>query len=190
MQQRKLLILDLDESLIHSSEVKLKRDPDFIVAKYYVYKRPHLDRFLNACTTWFDIAVWSAGTTDYAIAISKEIFQCVDGLAFIWGRDRCTWTFDYYNEEYYWRKILKKVKRKGYNLDAVIAVDDNPKNYKDSYGNIVGIESYYGEEEDNELELLSVYLSMIRDTDNIRVVEKRNWKSQVKKEGFNKEWQT
>jgi carboxy-terminal domain RNA polymerase II polypeptide A small phosphatase len=37
---KKLLILDLDETLIHATSKKLSREPDFIVFDYFVYKRP------------------------------------------------------------------------------------------------------------------------------------------------------
>lgn len=36
-----LLILDLDETLIHSIETKLDVEPDFYFEPYYVYKRPY-----------------------------------------------------------------------------------------------------------------------------------------------------
>ncbi|MEM7315243.1 MAG: NIF family HAD-type phosphatase, partial [Planctomycetota bacterium] len=43
--RRPLLILDLDETLIHGSEVRLHRVEDFVVGPFHVYKRPHLGKF-------------------------------------------------------------------------------------------------------------------------------------------------
>jgi hypothetical protein len=40
-----LLILDLDETLIHASEEQLDREADFRVFGYHVYIRPHLEPF-------------------------------------------------------------------------------------------------------------------------------------------------
>jgi TFIIF-interacting CTD phosphatase-like protein len=47
--KNKLLILDLDETLIHASETPLDYRSDFLVYDYYIYKRPNLDRFLATC---------------------------------------------------------------------------------------------------------------------------------------------
>jgi hypothetical protein len=37
----KLLILDLDETLIYAAEIPLARSPDFLVYDYHLYKRPY-----------------------------------------------------------------------------------------------------------------------------------------------------
>lgn len=42
----KLLILDLDETLIFATEQDLGKASDFQFDRYSVFKRPHLDRFL------------------------------------------------------------------------------------------------------------------------------------------------
>jgi len=57
MVSRKLLILDLDETLIHARETALDREADFRVAHYHVFRRPHLDAFQEQCFRWFDVAV-------------------------------------------------------------------------------------------------------------------------------------
>ena len=46
---RPLLILDLDETLIHASAQELETPAHFRVSKYWVYRRPHLDVFLDYC---------------------------------------------------------------------------------------------------------------------------------------------
>jgi TFIIF-interacting CTD phosphatase-like protein len=40
---KKLLILDIDETLIYAAEASLVRQPDFLVEQDHIYKR----RFLN-----------------------------------------------------------------------------------------------------------------------------------------------
>ncbi len=42
----KLLILDLDETLIHATENELNFSADFRFDRYFIYKRPYLDQFL------------------------------------------------------------------------------------------------------------------------------------------------
>jgi TFIIF-interacting CTD phosphatase-like protein len=60
MAEKSLLILDLDETLIHATAAKIREDFDFQVYDYYVYKRPGLAEFLTRCGTHFTLAVWSS----------------------------------------------------------------------------------------------------------------------------------
>lgn len=176
---KKLLILDIDETLIFATENLLDRKEDFRAGQYYVYKRPYLKEFLLQCINWFEVAVWTSSSPDYAKEILENIFDDVRVLSFVWASDRCTWSYDWELQEYYWRKILKKVKRKGYDLNNVIAVDDTPKGYKNSYGNVIAIAPFEGEESDSELTDLLIYLNHLRQVENIRKIEKRKWKSVV-----------
>ena len=48
-----LIILDLDETLIHATEKKLKRKEDFMGLNYFIYKRPHLEFFLKKLFQYF-----------------------------------------------------------------------------------------------------------------------------------------
>lgn len=54
----KLLILDLDETLIHAVEQPLERTADFKTDFYYVYKRPFVNEFLEFCFQTFKVGVW------------------------------------------------------------------------------------------------------------------------------------
>ena len=42
----KLLVLDLDETLIHATESALERKADFRTELYHVYIRPYINDFL------------------------------------------------------------------------------------------------------------------------------------------------
>jgi RNA polymerase II subunit A small phosphatase-like protein len=122
-RNKKLLILDIDETLIFSTEKPLERKEDFRAGQYYVYKRPHLEEFLSQCLEWFEVSVWTSSSPAYAKEILENIFPEVGVLSFVWASDRCTWSYEEL-QEYYWRKILKKVRRKGYDLNHVITIDD------------------------------------------------------------------
>ena len=113
----------------------LFRSPDFLVYDYHIYKRPDLDLFLKTCLEWFDVAVWTSSGSAYAAEIVSAIFPNPQALKFVWTRDRCSIRPNYnydlidgHYPQYYTRKPLKKVKRRGYNLDSTIAIDDTPKN--------------------------------------------------------------
>lgn len=165
---RKLLILDLDETLIHSSEHQLARPADFRVGRFHVYKRPYLDIFLARSLEWFDVAVWTSSSPQYAAEIVGAIFNDAALLAFLWANDRCTQAYDSEVMDYYWKKNLEKVKRQGRALASVIVVDDTQEAYRTSYGNLVKVSPFHGEGDDIELYLLLQYLDLLRDVGNAR----------------------
>ena len=78
-RRKKILILDLDETLIHSLsrgsprsfnpataskmiEIKLNS----ISSLYYVYKRPYCDYFLQETSQWFELQIFTASVKEYA----------------------------------------------------------------------------------------------------------------------------
>jgi carboxy-terminal domain RNA polymerase II polypeptide A small phosphatase len=87
---KKLLILDLDETLIHATTKKLSREPDFMVFDYFIYKRPHLDWFLLECHATYKLAIWSSASDEYVQEVVKRIVPDDISLEFVWGRSRCT----------------------------------------------------------------------------------------------------
>jgi TFIIF-interacting CTD phosphatase-like protein len=182
----KLLILDLDETLIHSVETPLAQVADFFVYSYAVYKRPHLDVFLATCLEWFNVAVWTSAGDEYAAAIINNIFPDPQALKFVWSGDRCSIAsninydcIDGNYPPYYSRKPLKKVKRLGYRPESIIAIDDTPKKWELSYGNLLAVKPFEGDESDRELEYLLIYLQRLKEEENIRRVEKRGWRNNV-----------
>ena len=110
---KKLLILDLDETLIHASESSLATPHDFEVGPYFVYKRPGLAQFLETVNKHFELAVWTSSTKSYAEPIVENIFPPNVSLSFVWSRERCTWRFDPEFFDHEWTKNLAKVKRRG-----------------------------------------------------------------------------
>ena len=94
IEQKKLLILDLDHTLIYSDE-KESTNFDFTIlyngiVKFYVKKRPYLDLFLNYIFIHFDIAVWSAGNKEYVDVIIDNIFiNSKHLLKFIYYNTNC-----------------------------------------------------------------------------------------------------
>ena len=174
--KRKLLILDLDETLLFSSTQSLERKEDFKVAGYYVYLRPGLDTFLKFCFINYDVAVWTSSSSDYAELVIKNIFQDSSKLKFIWSRERCTQKYNHERNQYYWIKNLIKVKRIGFDLTSVIMIDDSPEKLERNYGNHIYITPYYGGRDNDELEHLQKYLITLIDVPNVRKIEKRGWK--------------
>jgi RNA polymerase II subunit A small phosphatase-like protein len=171
---RKLLILDLDETLIHATKTPLDRAVDFQVGRYSVYKRPHVDHFLRGCHQWFEVAVWTSASPDYAAEVVAHLFR--EPPVFLWAGDRCSPVFDYYRGERVMVKTLAKLRRRGYRLEQVLVVDDSPEKHVRNYGNLIAVHPFTGDPEDRELLLLLTYLETLRDVDNVRRIEKRHWR--------------
>ena len=179
-QDRILLILDIDETLLHAAERRLEHEPDYKIGPYFVYLRPFLIEFLTQVQQHFQLAVWSSSSPDYVAAIVDAIIPDSIPLEFTWSRRRCTPRIDPEWHQQYYVKDLRKVKRRGYDLNRVLIVEDTPQQVERNYGNAVYVTPYFGDRTDAELKLLSDYLLKLRLDSNLRRIEKRGWKNQVK----------
>ena len=184
---RKLLILDLDETLIFASEMPLARSADFRAFQYHVYKRPFLESFLQTVAEHFALAVWSSASDDYVAVVVKEIWPDGVPLEFVWGRSRATLrrviTDPMYSgdpsDHLKYRKALTKVKQLGWAIKDVLILDDTPSKSAQNYGNAVYPREWEGDEADDELRRLALYLPALAKAKNVRTVEKRNWRALV-----------
>lgn len=175
---RPLLILDLDETLLHASENRLGRDAEFKVGPYHVYLRPHLPEFLDDAAAYFDLAVWSSASDDYVGFLAKELSRFVPNWRFVWGRSRCVRRLHSEWQETVFLKDLKKVKRLGYRLSRVLIADDTPHKVSRNYGNAIYVQPYLGiNHADCELQQLSRYVASLRLERDFRKIEKRGWRS-------------
>jgi RNA polymerase II subunit A small phosphatase-like protein len=174
----KLLILDLDETLLHASEHPLDAPADFRLAEYHVYLRPEVAQFLEFCRAHFRVAVWTSSTELYATAIVDYLFGSAYPLEFVWARQRCTRVFDGELQSHYWVKDLKKVRRRGYPLEKVLMIDDTPEKLSRHYGNLVRVRAFEGDNTDAELRRLMPYLLKLKAAENVRAVEKRYWRTE------------
>jgi len=180
LNQRKLLILDLDETLIHGAKEKLDYEPACVAPWCFLYKRPHVEDFMNFCKEHFKVAIWTTASPEHAEMALSEICEPDYPFKFIWTSSRCTQArdrigMDDYGSGYHWVKDLKKVKRLGFNLDQTIMVDDTPSMLERQYGNLVQIKRFKGDPDDAELSKLMHYLIELKEEKNIRTVEKRYW---------------
>jgi RNA polymerase II subunit A small phosphatase-like protein len=174
----KLLVLDLDETLVHATEDPLERPGDHQIGPYSIYRRPGLEDFLERCFAAFEVAVWTASTLDYALPTLAELTE-LDRFSFVWGRERCTLRCDPETREYERLKDLSKLRRRGYAREKIIFVDDTPAKIARSYGNYVRIRPFEGDLDDRELYLLSKYLEHLGPEPDVRRIEKRTWRFQV-----------
>lgn len=78
--QKKTLVLDLDETLIHSLSrynssiltkhqgvtVEVRLNNSSLTTLYHIYKRPHVDEFLAIVRHWFNLVCFTASIKEYA----------------------------------------------------------------------------------------------------------------------------
>lgn len=147
-QTRKSLVLDLDETLVHTQfkltdhcDLRLEVRVDEFPAVFYVSKRPYLDVFLRTVAQWYDIVIFTASLEKYG-----------DPLITVLDVDRVVK-----------RRIFRKdcMKRNGNfvkdltivnpNLANVLIVDNCPASYSIQPSNAVPIEAWYHDQNDEEL---------------------------------------
>lgn len=173
---KKLLILDIDETLLFASEKQLDQSHDFLAEHYFVYKRPYLDDFLEFAFSNFKVAIWTSSNELYANYVVNKVIPSSDDLEFVWARNKCVAKFNPELWEHEYIKDLKKIKKKGYLLEETIMIDDTPKKLRRNYGNLVRVAPFFGDQRDEELLDLTTYLEELKLVGNIREIEKRGWK--------------
>ena len=191
LPERILIVLDLDETLIHATTEEKFGEIDFSVGPYGVYIRPGLQPFLELLREHFRVAVWSSASDDYVTTVASHLFPAGYPLEFIWGRSRCTLRRDTKEVELYghtdanshlhYTKMLRKVKDRGYvqSLERLLIIDDTPTKVRNAYGNAIYPRVFDGSPDDEELALLGRYLLIIKDVENVRSIEKREWREQI-----------
>jgi TFIIF-interacting CTD phosphatase-like protein len=177
---KKLLILDLDNTLIYTHTF---RDiyHDFVLkfednVYYYVIKRPYLKEFLEYCNKNYRIAFWSAATEDYVQQVIKNIAPNIDPV-FVWSYEKCTVNMykSFYDNNLNIYKRLRKVwSSKKYNASKknVLILDDTPNTYSYNYGNAIYITKFFGVDDDDELIRIKELLEKIKDCDDVRQIYK------------------
>lgn len=106
MMRKPLLILDLDETLLHASETELSLECDFMFDRFWVYRRPFLEEFLVESSLHYDLAVWSSASDDYVEELVNTVVRPIVQLVFSWGRSRGTYRRDFDTDEYFYAKDL------------------------------------------------------------------------------------
>lgn len=161
---KRLLVLDLDETLVHTNGNE-------------VSCRPGLDEFLKYIFSEFDVAVWTASEESYAKQVLDIIMtpEQIGYLVFIKTRKNCTIKNPSSMFPYYIKK-MKKVRRYGYTVYNTLVIDDSEQAWANSYGNLINIPEYYGRNDDTALKTLIEYLEQIKDLTNYRSINHRQIK--------------
>lgn len=119
---KKTLVLDLDETLIHSSFTQIP-NPDLTISVLidhkvmllYVQKRPGVDEFLQKAGEMYELVSFTASLKSYADPILDQLDpnHCISHRL---SREHCV----YYNGEY-----VKDLSRLGRDMSNIVILDVN-----------------------------------------------------------------
>lgn len=177
-----VVVLDLDETLFHTTFQELSHPCRHVVANEWLYVRPGAVDFVKKALKTFTVCVWTSASFDYAkhaldcLGFSLSNFACV-----LTNTNVTKTSFDIYShhigiQQYRSLKDLKKISKKTKtSLKHIIAIDDNPSFYTRQYGNLVKIPAYLGNEDNFSFDKLYDYLVFLSKQENVRTIEKRNW---------------
>lgn len=163
---KKALVLDLDETLIHSSFIPAASydfQVDVIIngqkCPIFVKKRPYLDHFLSIVEDLFDIYIFTASDPQYSIPVVQALFPKFP-IQKILTRQHCR----FFNGTY-----LKDLRIFSRPLSDIILVDNLPSSYALQPQNGISITSWTGDI--NDCELIKPMLSLLQHcafTDDVR----------------------
>ncbi|CAG5038205.1 unnamed protein product [Parnassius apollo] len=178
--KRKMLVLDLDETLIHSHHdamlrptVKPGTPPDFVLkvtidkhpVRFFVHKRPHVDYFLDIVSQWYELVVFTASMEIYGAAVADKLDNGRGILRRRFYRQHCTAEHGSYT------KNLSSICD---DLNRVFILDNSPGAYRDFPDNAIPIKSWFSDPLDVALLNLLPVLDALRFTHDVRSVLSRN----------------
>lgn len=159
---QKTLIIDLDETLIHSMskggryttghmvEVKLQQPVNTggpavgpqVPILYYVHFRPHCDEFLKKVCKWYNLIVFTAAVQEYADPVIDLLEKERKYFAARYYRQHCTFR----NGSY-----IKDLSQVEPDLSRVMIIDNSPISYAFNEDNAIPIEGWINDPTDNHL---------------------------------------
>lgn len=166
--RKKTLVLDLDETLIHSTS-RGSRSQGYMVevlvdrhaCLYYVYKRPHVDYFLKKVSEWYKLVIFTASMAEYADPV-------IDWL------DQSKTLFDkrYFRQACFLRNgsYLKDLTVIDPDLSSVCLLDNSPMSYSLNKENGIPIDTWIDDPNDEALLDLLPFLDALRFTEDVRSV--------------------
>jgi len=189
--ERKTLVLDLDETLVHSTlqpnentHLRLPINADNELYYIYVSKRPGLDEFLKRVSQLYEVVIFTASLPKYANKLINTLD--VNGyVSYRLFREHC---------KVYNNVFIKDLQMLGRRLESVIIVDNSPNAYLLQPENALPISTWVDDRSDKSLyELIPVLeklvtlhdvrkgLSKIVNTENEAEVDYKKAARQLKK---------
>jgi len=162
---KKCLVLDLDETLVHSS-FKPTVNPDYIIPveidghihRVYVCKRPGVDEFLLEMGKLYEIVVYTASLSKYADPLLDQLdmHKVIKHRLF---REHCV-----HHEGTY----VKDLSLLGRDISQTIIIDNSPLAYMFHPENAIGCTSFIDDLTDRELPSIKDFLINIQTAKDVR----------------------
>ncbi|XP_006461036.1 hypothetical protein AGABI2DRAFT_185336 [Agaricus bisporus var. bisporus H97] len=162
---RKCLILDLDETLVHSS-FKVVQQADFVVPveieyhwhHFHVLKRPGVDEFLRKMGEIYEVVIFTASLSKYADPVldKLDIHRVVAHRLF---RESC---FSHKGN------YVKDLSQLGRPISDTIILDNSPASYIFHPHNAVPVSSWFNDPHDAELTDLIPFLADLTGVSDVR----------------------
>lgn len=168
--KKKTLVLDLDETLIHSLskapgvsqghmiEVKFHSQ---LTTLYTVLKRPFCEEFLDQVSQWYNLVVFTASIQAYADPMIDWLEKDRKYFAQRFYRQHCTQTSLGY---------VKDLAIVDSDMSNVMIIDNSPISYTHNESNGIGIEGWINDPSDTSLMALIPFLSALRFTTDVRSI--------------------
>ncbi|KAF9381564.1 hypothetical protein CPC16_009800 [Podila verticillata] len=164
---KKCLVLDLDETLVHSS-FKLVPQADYVVPveidnqvhNVYVLKRPGVDTFLEKMGELFEVVIFTASVSKYADPVLDmlDVNRVIKHRLF---RESC------FNHKGNYVKDLSVI---GRDLRNTIIIDNSPACYIFHQTNAVPITTWFNDPHDTELLDLIPFLTDMTVVDDVNPI--------------------
>ncbi|KAL7543265.1 hypothetical protein ACHAWF_007353, partial [Thalassiosira exigua] len=162
---KKCLVLDLDETLVHSS-FRAVPGADFVIPVQiedvvhfvYVAKRPGVDEFLLEMSRHYEIVVYTASLNKYADVLLDLLdpHRVVRTRLF---RESCV---------FYEGNYVKDLSLLNRDLSQAIIIDNSPASYLFHPENAIDCSSFIDDVSDRELDHIGKFLAGVKDVDDVR----------------------
>lgn len=162
---KKCLVLDLDETLVHSS-FKPTQNPDYIIPvdidgtvhQVYVCKRPGAEEFLVEMAKHYEIVIYTASLSKYADPLLDRL-DPEKVIRFRLFREHCV---------QYEGNYVKDLSLLDRDITQTIIIDNSPMSYLFHPRNAIGCSSFIDDPNDRELDSISRFLVDIRASEDVR----------------------
>ena len=162
---KKTLVLDLDETLVHSSFVPFENNDiilniefESVMYNIYVLVRPGAIEFLQKVSKYYEVIIFTASISKYALPL-LDLLDIDNNIKYRLTREHCTFLNGIY---------IKELKRLNRSLKDLIIVDNSPLAYAFDTDNGLPIKTWYDDMNDNELNKIFPILEFLSMTKDVR----------------------
>ncbi|KAJ2904233.1 dullard-like phosphatase domain-containing protein [Zalerion maritima] len=162
---QKTLVLDLDETLIHSMSKggaggQTTVSPQHPIL-YFVHKRPHCDEFLRRIHKWYNLVIFTASVQEYADPVIDWLESEKKYFNKRYYRQHCTFRHG---------AFIKDLSSVEPDLSKVMILDNSPLSYMFHQDNAIPIQGWINDPTDNDLQHLIPFLEGLQYVSDVRAL--------------------